>query len=554
MNARTDGTGAGAVRSGPEAAGPEVAGTEVAGTEVAGTEVAGPEVAGPVQEGAPLSRLVVLGLLLGIVLATLDGTIVGTALPTIVGDLGGLDRLPWVLTAYLLTTAVSTPIWGKLGDLYGRKGSYLTSIAVFLVGSALCGLAQDMGQLIAFRAVQGIGAGGLFVGALSLIGTLLTPAEAARSQSLIGVLLPAALLGGPLLGGFLTDQLDWRWVFYVNVPVGAVALAIVGFGVPARGERGEHGGRGEARIDLAGAGLLTGAIVALTLLASWGGTTYAWASPQIIGLGLVSVAALAAFGPVERRAQEAVIPPRLFRDRNFTVAQVLSFVTGAAMLAAASFLPLYMQFVQGMSSTLSGVLLIPLMLGMIGAQLAIGRRVSNGGRSRHYPILGGALATAGALALLTLDVGTPPAAASVLTCVFGVGIGCLMQPAMLITMNSAEPRDMGAASGTQTLLRTIGGSLGVAVLGSVYANRLAATVTDRLGADGKRLTGGELTPALLRGLPDPAQGAFRTGVVDGLHGVALGTAAVCAVAFAVSWLIREVPLRSAPRRTEPPTA
>ncbi|MER7176261.1 MDR family MFS transporter [Streptomyces mesophilus] len=488
---------------------------------------------------APPSRLVILGLLLGIVLATLDGTIVGTALPTIVGDLGGLDQLSWVLTAYLLTMAVSTPIWGKVGDLYGRKGSYLTAIALFLVGSVLCGLAQDMGQLIAFRALQGLGAGGLFVGALSLIGTLLAPAEAGRAQALIGVLLPAATIGGPLLGGFLTDQWDWRWVFYVNVPVGAVALAVIGLGVRLRTERTK------ARIDLAGAGLLTAAILTLTLLATWAGTTYAWTSPQIIGLGLASAASLAAFVRAERRAPEPVIPPRLFRDRNFTVAQILSFVTGAAMLAAASYLPQYMQFVQGMSSTQSGLLLVPLMLGMIGSQLVIGRRVGEGGRYRGYPIAGGALATAGALALLTLGTDTIAALASGLTFVLGVGIGCLMQPTMLITMNSAEPRDMGAASGTLTLLRTIGGSLGVAVLGSVFTNRLAATVTDHLGADGERLTGGELTPALLRDLPAPVQDAFRSGVVDGLHGVALGTAALCAVTFAVSWLIREVPLRGA---------
>ncbi|MGX1564184.1 DHA2 family efflux MFS transporter permease subunit [Streptomyces sp. NPDC055506] len=504
----------------------------------AGETTASPaSTAPPARPDAPPSRLVVLGLLLGIVLATLDGTVVGTALPTIVGDLGGLDQLSWVITAYLLTTAVSTPIWGKVGDLYGHKGSYLTSITVFLVGSVLCGLAQDMGQLIAFRALQGIGAGGLFVGALALIGTLLTPAEAGRAQSLIGVLLPAAVIGGPLAGGFLTDQLDWRWVFYVNVPVGAVALGLIGFGVRLRAARVK------ARIDLAGAGLLTGAILALTLLASWAGTTYAWSSPQVIGLALVSAVALAAFVRVERRAPEPVIPPRLFRDRNFSVAQVLSFVTGAAMLAAASYLPQYLQFVRDMSSTESGLLLLPLMLGMMAAQLVIGRRVGDGGRYRGYPIAGGALAAAGALALLSLGTATTAPAASGLTLVLGVGIGCLMQPTMLITMNSAEPRDMGAAGGTQTLLRTVGGSLGVAVLGSVYTGRLTAAVTDRLGPDGARLTSGELTPEALRDLPEPVRDAFRAGVVDGLHGVALGTAVLCAVAFAVSWLVREVPLR-----------
>lgn len=490
---------------------------------------------------APPSRLAVLGLLLGIILATLDGTIVGTALPTIVGDLGGLGQLSWVVTAYLLTTAVSTPIWGKLGDLYGRKGSYLTSIALFLVGSVLCGLAQDMGQLIAFRALQGLGAGGLFVGALSLLGTLLPPAQAGRSQSMIGVMLPIAMIGGPLLGGFLTDQLDWRWVFYVNVPVGAAALLIVGLCISLRGEHRS------ARIDYPGAALLTAGILAVTLLGTWGGTTYDWISPQIVGLAALAVAALGWFVRVERRAPEPVIPPRLFRDRNFTLAQVLSFLVGAAMLAAASYLPQYMQFVRGMSSTESGLLLLPLMLGMMGAQLFIGRVVSNGGRYRGYPIAGGAVATTGALALLMVGTDTATAVASALTLVLGVGLGCLMQPSMLITMNSAEPRDMGAASGTTTLLRTIGGSLGVAVLGSVYTSRMAATLTDRLGRDGERLAGGHsVTPAVLRGLPEPVRDAFRAGVTGGLHGVMIGTAALCAVTFAVAWLIREAPLRRAP--------
>ncbi|MBO1334771.1 DHA2 family efflux MFS transporter permease subunit [Streptomyces sp. VRA16 Mangrove soil] len=453
------------------------------------------------------SRLVIAGLLLGIVLATLDGTIVGTALPVIVDDLGGLDHLSWVVTAYLLATAVTTPLWGKIGDLYGRKGSYLTSIAVFLAGSVLCGLAQDMGQLIAFRAVQGIGAGGLFVGALSLVGTLLGPAGAGRSQSVIGVLLPAAMIGGPLIGGFLTDQLDWRWVFYVNVPIGAVALAVVGAGVHVRTERVR------ARVDLAGAALLTVTILALTLLSSWAGTTYAWTSPPIAALAVVAVAALAGFVAVERRAAEPVIPPRLFRDRNFGVAQVLSFTAGAAMLAAATYLPQYMQHVRGMSSTGSGLLLLPLMLGMMGAQLAIGRRVSGGGRYRPYPLAGGALATAGALSLLLLGTQTPAWAASALTLALGVGLGCLLQPSLLITMNSAEPRDLGAAGGTQTLLRTVGGSLGVAVLGSVFIQR----------AHG---------------------GAGPAAIVAGLHGVAVGTAVLCAVAFGAARLVREVPLRT----------
>ncbi|QES43484.1 MFS transporter [Streptomyces venezuelae] len=499
----------------------------------------------PPETPDPPSRLAVLGLLLGIILATLDGTIVGTALPTIVGDLGGLDHFSWVVTAYLLTAAVSTPIWGKIGDLYGRKGSYLASITVFLAGSVLCGLAQNMEQLIAFRALQGLGAGGLFVGAMSLLGTLLTPAQAGRSQSMIGVMLPVAMIGGPLLGGFLTDHLDWRWVFYVNVPVGAVALLLVGLLVRLRGERST------ARIDYAGAALLTAGILALTLLGTWGGTTYDWLSPQIGGLALLAAVSLAAFARVERRAPEPVVPPRLFRDRNFTLAQVLTFLAGAAMLGAASYLPQYMQFVRGMSSTESGLLLLPLMLGMMGAQLYIGRAVGKGGGYRTYPIAGGAVATVGALALLTVDVDTATAVASALTFVLGAGLGCLMQPSLLITMNSAEPRDMGAASGTNALLRTIGGSLGVAVLGSVYTGRMTDTLTEHLGGDGERLAGGELTPALLNDLPESARDAFRTGVTGGLHGVMAGTAVLCVLALAAAWLIREVPLRTGPETAAP---
>lgn len=479
--------------------------------------------------GAGLPRPVLFALLLGLMLGLVDGTIVGTALPTIVGDLGGLDQLSWVVTAYLLTAAVSTPVWGKLGDLYGRKGSFVWSIVVFLAGSALCGAAQDMGQLIAFRAVQGLGSGGLMVGALSIIGVMLPPSQTGRSQSMIGAMMPVALVGGPLLGGFLTDQLDWRWVFYVNIPVGGVALLVIGLRLRL------HTEKVTARIDVAGAALLTAGILALTLLGSWGGTTYAWWSPQIIGLGVLGGGALTLFARVERRAAEPVIPPRLFADRNFTVAQVLTFLVGAAMLGAASYLPLYMQFVRGASSTASGMLLLPLMGGMFGAQLLVGKLVADGGRYRVYPLVGGALTALGGLALLTVGTGTPTAVTSALSLVIGAGMGLVMQSTMLITINSAEPRDMGAATGTATLVRTIGGSLGVAVLGAVYASRLTSSGMPE---------GGEAwTPEAVRGQPEGVREAVEVSVTSGTHGVVLGAALLGAVAFAAAWLIREVPLR-----------
>ncbi|WP_411140189.1 MDR family MFS transporter [Streptomyces sp. x-80] len=486
----------------------------------------------------------VFGLLLGMFLAMLDGTVVGTALPTIVGDLGGLDQLSWVVTAYLLTTAAATPIWGKLGDLYGRKGVFMTAIAIFLAGSMLSGLAQDMGQLIGFRALQGLGAGGLMVGALSIIGVLVPPRESGRMQSMIGGLMPVAFVGGPLLGGFLTDQLSWRWTFYVNVPVGVVALLIVALGI--RLDRTE---RNPARIDYPGALLLSAGILALTLLASWGGGRYGWTSPQILGLAAVGAVALAWFVRVERRAAEPVIPPRLFRSRNFTVAQILSFLVGAVMVGATSYLPQYLQFVRGRSSTESGMLLLPLMFGMLVVQLATGRLISRNGRYRVYPILGGAVLTAGALLLLPLGTDTDTTVASALTVVAGAGIGLVLQSTLIITMNGAEPRDMGAASGTVTLLRTLGGSLGVALLGAVFTGRLHGELADRLGAGAaRRLAAGDEqpTPQALHALAAPLRDAYRAAVTSGLHGVLVGAAALAAVGFVVAWFIREVPLRDRP--------
>ncbi|WP_285563660.1 MDR family MFS transporter [Streptomyces sp. RTGN2] len=492
----------------------------------------GPEAAGPPpgdEGGSGPSKLVLFALLLGLVLGLLDGTVVGTALPTIVGDLGGLDHLSWVVTVYLLTASVSTPIWGKLGDLYGRKGAFVWSVTVFLAGSVLSGLAQDMGQLIAFRAVQGLGAGGLMVGALSIIGVMMPPSQAGRSQAMIGAMMPVALVGGPLLGGFLTDQLNWRWVFYVNVPVGALALLVIGLRLHL------HTERVKPRIDYAGAGLLTTAILALTLLGSWGGTRYGWSSPQIIGLGVTGAVALVWFVRVERRVAEPIIPPRLFADRNFTLAQILTFLAGAAMLGASTYLPQYMQFVRGASSTASGMLLLPLMAGMFGAQLLLGRILSKGSRYRPYPVLGGALTAVGALLLLATGAGTPTAVTSALTLVLGIGMGLLMQSTLLITINSATPRDMGAATGTATLVRTIGSSLGIAVLGAVY--------TSRLHTAGMPDGGTSWTPEAVRGMPDGVRDAVRTAVTDGLHGVLIGAALLGAVIFMVAWLMREVPLR-----------
>ncbi len=486
---------------------------------------------------APLPRLGVFGLMLGIVLATLDGQIISTALPTVVGELGGLNHFSWVVTVYLLAMSASTPIWGKLGDLYGRKGAYMSSVALFLAGSILCGMAQDMIQLILFRALQGLGAGGLMVGALSVIGVLVAPEERGRVQSIIGVMLPVAFVGGPLLGGFITDHMNWRWTFYVNVPVGAVALLAVARGVDLRTERAK------GRIDYLGALLLTVAILALTLMATWAGGRYPWLSRQVVGLGVVALLSLAWFVRVERRADEPVTPPRLFRSREFTLAQILSFLAGAVMISVINYLPQYMQFVQGASSTVSGMLILPMMLGMLVAQLTAGRLMDRGGWDRILPVTGSAVMVVGALALLLLGTDTPVALASGLTLVMGAGVGILMQSTLLATMNNADAKDMGAASGTVTLTRTIGGSLGVAVLGAVQADRLSESLVGRLGPGAEqRLTGGgEFTPDLLKSMPAAVRDGFEAAVTSGLRGVVVGAALLSLVAFVTTWFIRATP-------------
>jgi EmrB/QacA subfamily drug resistance transporter len=496
--------------------------------------------------------IAMIGLMLGMFLAMLDNLIVGTALPTIVGDLGGISHLSWVVTAYTLATAACTPIWGKLGDLYGRKGMFMASIVIFLGGSMLSGLSQNMDELIGFRALQGLGAGGLMVGAFAIIGDLVPPRERGRFQALIGGMMPVAFVGGPLLGGFLTDNFSWRWAFYVNVPLGAVALLVTGLGMRL------HTPHLKAKIDYIGALLLTVGIVALTLVASWGGTEYPWTSTQIITLAVVSVLALVAFGYVEGRVPEPIIPPRLFRNRNFTVAQILSFLVGAAMFGAINFLPQYMQDVQGASATTSGLLLLPLMFGMLVVMLATGQLIMRNGRYRIYPIIGGALMTAGMLVLLLLKVDTSTAMSSGLTVVVGLGMGFIMQNTTLVTQNSVELRDMGAASGSVTMFRTVGGSLGVALLGSIFTSRLKGTLTGHLGAKaGNALASGgsHVTPAALQTLPAPIRDAFKAGVTSGVHGTMIGGAVLAFVGFLVAWLIREVPLRGSrpPASREPVT-
>jgi EmrB/QacA subfamily drug resistance transporter len=502
----------------------------------------------PAQRSRREIYTVMSGLMIAMLLAMLDNTIVGTAMPTIVGDLGGLEHLAWVVTAYALATAVSTPVWAKLGDLYGRKGVFMTSIVIFLVGSALAGLSQDMTQLIAFRGIQGIGAGGLMVGAMAIIGDLVPPRERGRYQGLMAAVMPIAFIGGPLLGGFLTDNLSWHWTFYINLPLGVVALVVVWFTMKLPKVRRE------AKIDWLGAGLLAVAISALTLLTSWGGNTYAWGSWQIIGLGVLTVVATALFVRVEKRVAEPILSLDLFRRPNFSAATVLTFLTGFAMFGAVTYLPQFQQYVQGASATNSGLLLLPLMGGMLVTSLVGGQLVTRTGRYK-WMLVAGSLGMAAGLGLMsTMGVGTSQLTSSLFMVALGVGMGFLMQTTNLVMQNSVEQRDLGAASGASTLFRTLGGSLGVSLLGVFYANSLTGSLTTSLGASqADQVAGGQVTPATLSTLGTAVSNAYRAAVASGVTTAFLWAAGVALVAVVAAWLIREAPLRgSAPAvETEP---
>jgi EmrB/QacA subfamily drug resistance transporter len=482
---------------------------------------------------------VMSGLMIAMLLAMLDNLVVGTAMPTIVGELGGLAHLSWVVTAYALATAVSTPVWAKLGDLHGRKGVFMASIVAFLAGSALTGLSQNMGELIGFRGVQGLGAGGLMVGAMAIIADLVPLRERGRYQGLMAAVMPLAFIGGPLLGGFLTDNFSWRWAFYINLPLGVLALIVV-----ARTMRltMHLPGRRVARvpIDWRGAGLLAAGLAALTLLCSWGGSQYPWSSAPIITLGLVTAVALAAFVAVERRATEPVLSLALFRSRNFTAATMLTFLTGFAMFGAVTFLPQFQQNVQGASATSSGLQLLPLMGGMLATSLLGGQLVTRTGRYRGLLLTGSVLMTAGLALLATMSVTTGQLTTSVYMIVLGVGMGLLMQTTMLVVQNSVAQRDVGVASGAATLFRTIGGSIGVSLLGTLFAQQVQSALPDQAGG---AAAGAPLTPGMLEALPAPLREAYQTAITSGIHQVFLGGAAIAVIALIAAWAIREVPLR-----------
>ncbi|TXS56272.1 MDR family MFS transporter [Streptomyces sp. t39] len=494
-------------------------------------------------------RTVMFALMIAMLLAMLDNMIVGTAMPTIVGELGGLEHLSWVVTSYTLATAASTPIWGKLGDLYGRKGVFLLSIVIFLIGSVTSGMAQDMGQLIGFRAVQGLGAGGLMVGVMAIIGDLVPPRERGRYQGMMAGIMAVAMIGGPLVGGTITDHLGWRWSFYINLPLGAVALAMVStvLHLPRKP-------RSTARIDYLGAALLTVGITAVVLVTTWGGTEYAWTSAVIMELAAIGIASLVGFLFVEARAAEPIMPLHIFRSRNFSLMAVIGFFTGFVMFGAVLFLPLFQQSVQGASATNSGLLLLPMLGAMLVVSMIAGRITTSTGRYRLFPIAGSALMIAGLFLLATMDTGTSRVTSGVYMAVLGAGMGFLMQITMLVAQNSVEMKDMGVASSAATLFRTLGSSFGVAVMGALFTSRVQDEMTARGGAEATAGSA-QLDAASLAKLPDALREAYEFAVSSGTHAAFLVGGSVAVVALVASFFVTEVPLRGAgPAAPEAPAA
>jgi EmrB/QacA subfamily drug resistance transporter len=497
-----------------------------------------PEPAAALQVTGRQRNMVFLAVVLGMLLAALDQTIVATALPTVVADLGGAGHQSWVVTSYLLASTIATAVVGKLGDTFGRKVVFQGAVLFFLAGSVLCGLAGSMSMLVGSRALQGIGGGAITVTAVAVIGEVIPLRERGRYQGALGAVFGVTTVVGPLLGGLFTDHLGWRWAFWVNVPVAVVVLVVAAWAIP-------HLGRtSRPVIDYPGIVLVGLGAAGLTLATSWGGTTYPWGSATIIGLFAGSVAALVAFVVVESRAAEPILPIRLFADPVFTVCCALSFVVGFAMLGALTFMPTYMQFVDGVSATVSGLHTLPMVVGLLGTSLTSGVIVGRTGRYKIFPIAGTAVMAVGFVLLSLMDAHTSTLVQSLDLLILGAGIGLSMQVLVLTVQNTVDFTDLGVATSGVTFFRTIGSSFGAAIFGSLFSNFLADRLPAALAASGTSAAAAQ-SPQALHQLPHEVAAPIVDAYADSLSKVFLFAAPVAVVGFVLALFLKQVPLRDA---------